>query len=100
MPIFRGAESIAGLKLKPPKCVIVPLCLLNESVKENIGKWLLRNIPEWANFSIQDSTKLLGFYIGPAAGKYNWIEQISKAKARVQVIQTAKITGGIECPYL
>ena len=63
-PIFKSAEELAGLKLKPPKCVIVPLCELSNRVKNDITKWLRRNIPEWANFSVEDTTKLLGFFIG------------------------------------
>ena len=57
-PIFISAEELAGLKLKPPKCVIVPLCELSECVKNDILKWLQRNLSSWANFSIEDSTKL------------------------------------------
>jgi len=32
---------------------------------------------------------MLGIYIGPGAGKYNWVEQIVKIKARTQTIQAA-----------
>ena len=89
-PIFQDAFKFAGLKLKPPKCVIVPLCQLSEKRKIDIAKWLRRNIPEWQHFSIQGCTKLLGFYIGPQAGRFNWTEQASKMKIRVQSIQLAE----------
>ena len=45
-PIFALAKTHAGLTLKPPKCVIVPLCDLTEKTKDDILKWLRRNIPE------------------------------------------------------
>jgi len=88
-PIFQNAEEFAGLKLKPAKCVLVPLCNMSDKCKKDISKWLRRNIPEWANFSIEDTTKLLGFYIGPGAGRKNWTEQASKMRSRVQSIQHA-----------
>ena len=40
-------------------------------------------------FSTKDTTKLLGFYIGPGAGRKNWTEQASKMRSRVQSIQHA-----------
>ena len=52
-------------------------------------KWLQRNLPEWANFSVEDTTKLLGFFIGPKAGRKNWTDQCSKMRSRVQSIQHA-----------
>jgi len=32
-PIFHSAQELAGLKLKPVKCVLVPLCDLSENVR-------------------------------------------------------------------
>jgi hypothetical protein len=87
-PIFGDAETLAGLKLKPPKCVLVPLCKFSDRRAEDISKWMRRNIPQRAHFAVQDCTKLLGFYIGPGAGRKNWTEQVSKLKARVQFIQS------------
>ena len=89
-PVFQSSRDLAGLKLKPQKCVLVPLCQFNETTKKNISKWLKRNIPEWCNFSIEDSTKLLGFFIGPGAGRMSWTEQASKMRSRVRSIQHAE----------
>ena len=89
-PIFILAEELAGLKLKPVKCVIVPLCELSERVRNDIVKWLQRNLPAWEKFAIEDATKLLGFYIGPKAGRKNWADQCCKVRSRVQSIQHAK----------
>jgi len=81
---------MAGLSLKAPKCILVPLCRFSPKVARDISKWLSRNIPEWKQFTIKDCTKFLGFYIGPGAGKMNWIEQATKMKERIQCIQSAK----------
>ena len=89
-PIFVSAQSLAGLILKSSKCILVPLCSLSDRTRQDILKWLMRNIPDWAEFKIKDATKLLGFYVGPAAGTYNWTEQIAKCNSRVRCIQTAK----------
>ena len=86
-PIFESAKKLAGLTLKPQKCIIVPLCELSEKVKNDISKWLKRNIPDWQQFCVKDATKLLGFYIGPKAGKLNWVEVVSKVRERIRTIQ-------------
>jgi len=89
-PIFSSALKLAGLKLKPPKCVIVPLCMLDDKRKKDISKWLKRNIPDWQDFAVKSSTKLLGFYLGPEAGKMNWTEQEAKIRTRVHSIKTSQ----------
>ena len=52
-PIFSDARSSAGLELKPPKCVIVPLCDLHDDQVHKIKAWLLAHIGSWANFTIK-----------------------------------------------
>ena len=81
------ACSLAGLHLKPSKCVIIPLCEFSEDLKHKIVKWLRENIEEWAEFSICPTAKLLGFFIGPKMGSRNWLDPISKFKSRVQDIK-------------
>jgi len=87
-PIFAKATHVGGLSLKPPKCVIIPLCELTDSVKDNIKTWLCENISTWADFSILPTAKLLGFFIGPKMGTKNWGEPITKFKQRVQAIRS------------
>jgi len=89
-PIFSEAMLLAGLKLKPAKCVVVPLCELGPKRKKDIFKWLQRNIPEWQDFAIKNCTKLLGFYLGPGAGTMNWTEQEAKIRQRVQAISSSQ----------
>ena len=90
VPIFARAKTLAGLNLKPPKCTLVPLCKFSDEVASDISRWIKKHIPQWGCFAVQDSTKLLGFFLGPGAGKKHWTEQISKIKLRVQCIQTSK----------
>jgi len=88
-PIYAAACKLAGLELHPKKCVIVPLCKLDEHKQLQIKKWLERKIPEWANFQIADAAKLLGFYVGPGSGKFNWNGPLSKLVSRVREIKSA-----------
>ena len=89
-PIFGEASSLAGLELKPPKCVIVPLCDLDDDKVRDIKTWLAAHIGSWAGFAVKPATKLLGFYVGPKAGEFNWAEPIAKFKARVQCIHHSR----------
>jgi hypothetical protein len=53
-PIFCQARVLAGLTLKPIKCVLVPLSApLTRASKYDIQKWLERKIPEWVNFNLR-----------------------------------------------
>ena len=49
-PIFSDCKTHAGLALKPPKCVLVPLCAFSEEVHANICSWISHHMPEWQNF--------------------------------------------------
>jgi len=91
-PIFDSASSLAGLNLKASKCVLVPLCQLSDRVKQDITKWLRRNIPQWAEFKVESSANLLGLYVGPGASKQNWHKQLCKIKDRVKAIQNGAAT--------
>ncbi len=62
---------------------LVPFC---DALVANIRSWLATNIPDWANFSIRGSAKYLGFYLGPAAGKHQWVAPINKFRDRVKAI--------------
>ena len=87
-PIVDIASKYAGLHFKSPKCIIVPVCKLSDKIKKFIGKWLRRNIPQWAEFSMQTCTNLLGVHLGLGAGETNWIKQCDH-KEKVHSIQHA-----------
>ena len=61
-PIFQSAKKLAGLNLKPSKCVLVPLCEFSPDVAGKIHRWLLKHIPDWSEFNIRPATELLGFF--------------------------------------
>ena len=77
-PIFQDCETFVGLELKPIKCVLVPLCEWSVEVQNCITRWLRKNIPEWENFKVAPTAKLLGFYLGPHAGSQNWAGPLKK----------------------
>jgi len=86
-PIFCQARVLAGLTLKPIKCVLVPLSApLTRASKYDIQKWLERKIPEWVNFNLKGAGKYLGFLIGPEAGASQWEAPICKFMLRAQEI--------------
>ena len=88
-PIYLMAQILAGLTLHPNKCVIVPLCRKDDDTYLRIRKWLERNIPQWSSFKISDAAKLLGFYIGPGSGRFNWVDPFEKLVSRVKDIKSA-----------
>ena len=51
-PVYKECKMFAGLKLKPSKCVLVPLCMFTPKVHDSIKKRLRNNLPEWAEFKV------------------------------------------------
>ena len=64
-PIFSDCKSHAGLALKPPKCVLVPLCQFSEETHARIYSWIVHHTPQWQTSKIKPLAKLLGFFIAP-----------------------------------
>jgi len=62
---------------------------MDEHKEVQVKKWLERKIPDWANFQISDSAKLLGFYVGPGSGKFNWNGPVSKLVKRFKEIKSS-----------
>jgi hypothetical protein len=86
-------ELLAGLTLKPPKCVIVPISTgLNEEVIKQIKLWLRNNIPKWEHFKIQAHGKYLGIVMGPQAKDAQWRKPVSEYCSR------AKAIGSVHAP--
>ena len=84
--VFSVSEQIAGLTLKPPKCVIVPLVPFSNELVLSIKRWLALNIPHWVNFAIKPCAKYLGFFLGPSAGTCQWVAPIKEFVERVDII--------------
>eukprot|EP00959_Pyramimonas_sp_CCMP1952_P262345 5485714-Pyramimonas_sp.AAC.1 len=71
--VFKEAEAIARLKLKPAKCVLVPLgSVLTDILATRIKNWLRLNIPDWSDFRVAPLAKYLGLWIGPSADYDSW----------------------------
>ena len=89
-PIFKAAQLVAGLTLKPKKCVIIPLeGSFSETLQDAIKNWLHEKVPAWAFFSIRLAGKYLGFMIGPGAKDQSWVEPLRKWKLRAKEISTS-----------
>ena len=69
--MFENAKRLSNLTLKPSKCNIVPLNLLDPGVQDCSNEtvfieiWLLANIPQWSKFKIALAAKYLGFFLAP-----------------------------------
>ena len=63
--IFNLARKVAGLHLKPSKCVLIISCMfLSDDLKYAIRNWLVENIPEFSEFAICSYGKYLGWWLG------------------------------------
>ena len=54
---FRLARALAGLHLKPPKCVIVPLAPPSPDLHDLVRRLLAEAVPDWSSMSVKDSAK-------------------------------------------
>jgi hypothetical protein len=77
--IFLRAKKLANLSLKTVKCILVPLFNAPfESIVRQAKAWLLKNIPDWYDFTFATCAEYLGFMLGPTAGS----EQLAKVKLK------------------
>jgi hypothetical protein len=87
---FSLAESFANLRLKGPKCVIVPTSHpCDPACYRIVREWLSVWAPQCSNFLFKGSSKYFGFLLGPAAGACQWWQAIAKFKARTHSIATS-----------
>jgi len=85
--LFSSFEEVAGLCLKPIKCVLVPLSVTcNEENRSRIIRWLSVHASGWEFFKIVSSAKYLGFFLGPSAAEKQWASPIAKFKERTDEI--------------
>ena len=78
--VFDLIEQGGGLKLKPRKCVAVPLwCRLSPHAVEIVRNFIRSIAPLWGDFLVQAKAKYLGYWLGPArSASVNWAGPISK----------------------
>ena len=88
--IFKILEKVAALKVKPKKCVIVPIATtFSMHVVSVVRDWLVGNVPEWGAMSIAKSGRYLGFEMGPAVLEDSWSGPLAKWARRGAAIQCA-----------
>ena len=86
-PIFDLAEALAGLTLKPSKCILIPTSEpFSEELVRYTQAWLVSNIPGWSKFSIKSCGKYLGFFLGPQTKQVQWKEPLAKFSSRAQAL--------------
>ena len=66
--------SVAGLHLNTKKCVIIPLVRPDSLTFFAYHDWLVQHIPEWSEFKVASHGEYLGFEVGSAAGKHQWVK--------------------------
>ncbi len=93
-PIFNDFKSHAGLALKPPKCVLVPLCVFSQEVHVQVCNWVAHHLPD---FNVKPLAKLLVFFIGPQAGTKMWEGPLTKYKDRINDIKRGSASIALNC---
>ncbi len=89
-PILALALKFGGLKLKPAKCKLIVLCEWSDEVGKALKQWLAVFLPEWSEFQLVSVGKYLGFFLGPDAGKAQWVAPLDKFWSRVKAVQASR----------
>ena len=97
-PIFGQAFRLAGLTVKPAKCVLVLLTPFMQKLCDKLVDWLRVNLPTWAKFKMKAAGKYLGFYLGPEAGAIQWKDPLEKFRDRVDCIYRSGVAVSV-CAY-
>ena len=63
--IFQLAAPVAGLHLKPAKCVLIVSCVdLTQDLIDAIRSWLINHVPAFQGIKNCDHGKYLGWFLG------------------------------------
>ena len=88
--IFKLAASVAGLHLKPSKCIIIISCIeLSDNIVAAIRFWLADNVPDFKDFCICSSGKYLGWYLGVDSVAFSFGDPIKKIVHRIHEVVAA-----------
>ena len=87
--LFVNLERIAGLRLKPNKCVLIPLWSCD--LGKNFHILLKEELPVWRDFAISSKGKYLGVWLGPGAVDTSWNEPLKKYMAQCEYIASLKL---------
>ena len=81
--IFKVADKVCGLKLKPVKCVLIFSAFdLTAEFVVAVREWLRVNIPAFAHFDIACSGKYLGWHLGRAGDTLSFTDPFLKYQKR------------------
>ena len=95
---YSEMQVVSGLRLKPKKCVIIPLAAkFHTALIAQYRSWLAAHIPEWEHFTIAPHGKYLGFMLGPDAGTAQWEGPKHKYKDRVNKLAAARMPTSLAC---
>lgn len=84
---FDLAKSLAGLSLKGPKCIIIPLAFESfATTAKRIKEWLAEELPGWSDFQVVSSSRYLGFWLGTDCSDDSWRWPAGKFSSRVAAI--------------
>ena len=79
--IFHELQSIAGLSLNKPKCVLIPLWTRPTT---QIASDIARRFPAWATVTITRAARYLGVVIGPDSEDTFWDQALRKYSDRAR----------------
>ena len=97
--LFESFRKVSGLTLKPKKCnLILTVCSPTESTLSIIHAWFRVNCPAWSNFQVCDTAKYLGFFLGPKAGKKQWVAPLAKFSERYKEVAARGLPLGLVGP--
>ena len=100
LPIYKStfdlAATLAGLTLKPKKCVLIPIAAeFNAKIIDKVKAWLLNYLPGWKDFNILPFGTYLGFQIGPSAGATQWDKPLAKFREAANAIALTRSSAAI-----
>jgi len=94
--IFHLAAQVAGLHLKPAKCVLVVSGTeLTQDLEEAIRAWLVANIPRFSDFKIAANGKYLGVWLGRDMVRQTYKAPLGKFADRVAELVEAHPPGPV-----
>ncbi len=70
---------------------MVPLARLKMQTVCLTRGWLIKNLPEWAEFGVEPVVKHLGFFLGPAANLETFLGPLAKHRKRTVAIGSSLV---------
>ena len=87
--LFSVLKAIAGLSLKPPKCVLISLW--PHAARRAFMDLLREELPGWADFQLDTKGKYLGVWLCPGAGTLSWEAPLKEYSEQCAYIASLKV---------